>query len=82
MKCLTGHEIKTDRGFRVFEAGVDYPAEEIKGREKYFEKEAKAKKPAVAEEEKKLPEPEPETERPPKYGRKINKEVKGDDATS
>jgi len=37
MKCIIGHEIRTDRGFRVFEAGVDYPDEDVGDRAKYFE---------------------------------------------
>ena len=37
MKCIIGHEIKTETGFKVFEAGKEYPLEETEGREKYFE---------------------------------------------
>jgi 5-deoxy-D-glucuronate isomerase len=38
MKCNVGHEVKTETGFKVFEVGIDYPAEEIGDRGKYFEK--------------------------------------------
>ncbi len=69
MKCIIGHEIQTDRGFKVFEAGIDYPAEETAGRERYFEQ-----GPVMAEiVEEKLP--EPEIEKPSRRGRKINEEV-------
>jgi len=73
MICLVGHEIKTDGGFKVFEAGKDYPVSEIKGREKYFEKEVKAKKPDVVEEKKPVKSAyvqPPESERSFKHGRK------------
>lgn len=69
MKCIISHEITTETGFKVFEAGADYPPEETLGREKYFAKEAA---PAVEE---KPPEPETEPEKPPRKGRKLNEEV-------
>lgn len=37
MKCIIGHEIRTETGFKVFEAGRDYPAQEIGDRAAYFE---------------------------------------------
>jgi hypothetical protein len=37
MKCIVGHQIKTETGFKVFEVGKDYPPEDTAGREKYFE---------------------------------------------
>jgi len=36
-RCIIGHEIQTESGFKVYETGVDYPDSEIVGREKYFE---------------------------------------------
>ena len=40
MKCIIGHEIRTETGFKVFEAGVEYPESEIADRVKYFEVES------------------------------------------
>ena len=48
MICKIGHEIKTETGFKVFEVGKDYPADEIGDRGGYFE----AAKPAPAKKEK------------------------------
>ena len=48
MICKITHEIQTATGFKVFEAGKDYPASEIGDRGKYFE----AAKPAPAKKEK------------------------------
>lgn len=53
MKCIIGHEIRTETGFKVFEAGVDYPAAEIGDRQRYFEaptKEPPAKRGKKTEE--------------------------------
>jgi hypothetical protein len=36
-RCIIGHEIRTEGGFKVYETGVDYPDSDIDGREKYFE---------------------------------------------
>jgi len=37
MKCIIAHEVPLQGGkFQVFEAGRDYPPEEITGREHYF----------------------------------------------
>jgi hypothetical protein len=35
--CKIGHELRTERGFKMFEPGVDYPESEIGDRVKYFE---------------------------------------------
>jgi hypothetical protein len=74
MKCLVGHEIKTERGFRVFEAGVDYPESEIGDRVRYFEVAAagRTQKNNRAEPDGKALESEIEK---PKRGKKINEEV-------
>lgn len=67
MICIIGHEIKTESGFKVFEAGVDYPESEIGDRVKYFADEA-AQRTQINNRE------EPE-EKPPKRTKKVNEEV-------
>ena len=39
MICKVGHGIRTATGFKVFEAGKDYPASAVGDRGKYFENE-------------------------------------------
>ena len=72
MKCAIGHEIKTETGFKVFEAGLDYPADETEGREKYFEQVKGAAPPIGTADDKP---PDPETDKTPRRGRKHSEEV-------
>lgn len=51
MKCIIAHEVQTETGFKVFEAGLDYPPEEIGDRGKYFETEKPPKRAAKITEE-------------------------------
>ena len=43
MKCIIGHEIQTETGFKVFEAGKEYPESEIGDRGQYFKESPAAK---------------------------------------
>lgn len=44
MECIIGHEIRTETGFKVFEAGKEYPESEVGDRGHYFKA-----SPAIAE---------------------------------
>ena len=43
MECIIGHEIQTETGFKVFEAGKEYPESEIGDRGQYFKESPAAK---------------------------------------